>query len=253
MVTFETVFQTDRGQVRSYNEDCGIILPHNTAPLLLAVIADGMGGHQAGDVASQMAVAHLKEAWQKESGIITRPIDAEAWLKSEIEHVNGVMYAHSVATEGCEGMGTTLVVAICANAWVSVAHIGDSRCYLYQQGALKRVTEDHSLVNELLKTGALTEEDAANYPRKNVLLRALGTEEQVNMDQVTLPVEDEVVLLLCSDGLSNKLTDVELEAMLIGEAALQALAEQLTAVANARGGEDNISIALVRFKAGDDE
>ncbi len=144
-------------------------------------------------------------------------------------------------------MGTTIVAAICTEKFATIANIGDSRCYLYNESGFKQVTEDHSLVNELVRTGQISKEDAENHPRKNVLLRALGTEMKVDIDISTVIFEEDDVLLLCSDGLSNKVNEQEMYEIIKNDQPLEEKADSFIDLANHYGGEDNITLVLIQF------
>ena len=239
------IFKTDRGKVRQHNEDNGGIFK-NSEGVRLAIVADGMGGHRAGDVASAMTIDLLKKGWEVSTGIETAN-DAEDWLKQQIFTVNQLLFEHAEANTECKGMGTTIVAAICTDKFATIANIGDSRCYLYNESGFKQVTEDHSLVNELVRSGQISKEDAENHPRKNVLLRALGTEMQVEMDIMTVIFEENDLLLLCSDGLTNKVSELELEETVTNGQSLEEKANSLIDKANHYGGEDNITLVLVQF------
>lgn len=178
------VFITDKGKIRQHNEDNGGVFL-NQAGQRLAVVADGMGGHRAGDVASEMTISKLKEKWA-ESPLIETAEHAERWLKQSILEVNETLLNHSKTHAECQGMGTTIVAAILTDLFSTIAHIGDSRCYILNETGFSKITEDHSLVNELLRSGQISKEDAENHPRKNVLTRALGTESTVEMDIKTI-------------------------------------------------------------------
>lgn len=242
----KAVFMTDRGKVRLHNEDNGGIFanPHGQR---LAIVADGMGGHRAGDVASDMTTNHLKGLWEASSRIHTAE-EAEDWLKVSVLEVNKQLFQHSLNHSECEGMGTTIVAAICTDLFATVVNIGDSRCYLMNESGFKQLTEDHSLVNELVRSGQISREDAEHHPRKNVLLRALGTEENVEMDLKTIIFEEGDVLLLCSDGLSNKVSQDEMESIITTESSLEEKAEEFIKRANQNGGEDNITLAIVEYQ-----
>ncbi|KZZ82892.1 Stp1/IreP family PP2C-type Ser/Thr phosphatase [Bacillus sp. SJS] len=247
----ETAFRSDIGKVRSHNEDCtGIFF--NREQAAFAVVADGMGGHLAGDVASSMAVSAFREFWEKSEGIHT-PDDAEKWLRGKIEEVNRLLFDHALHHPECSGMGTTFVGAICTRSFATIGHIGDSRCYLFNASGFKQITEDHSLVNELVRSGEITKEDAEHHPRKNVLMRAMGTELRVQVEIKSFCTEEGDALLLCSDGLSNKVSETEMENILVSGAALNDSADKLIRLANENGGEDNISVAMVLMPSGDGE
>ncbi len=249
----KTVIRTDIGKVRSHNEDyVGIF--HNKGNALLAVVADGMGGHLAGDVASQMASTLLQNKWE-ETGPITDPDQGKRWLSDSLKDVNESLFRHAKENPDCMGMGTTIVAAIIHESFAVIAHVGDSRCYMVTADGFQLLTEDHSLVNELVKTGQISKKDAEHHPRKNVLLRALGTETKVEVDIKTVPFKDGNILLLCSDGLSNKLSDEKIFEILRGEESLEEKADTFIRLANDGGGEDNITLAIIqnsqRGKAGD--
>jgi PPM family protein phosphatase len=241
----KAVFMTDKGKIRQHNEDNGGIFI-NLAGQRLGLVADGMGGHRAGDVASAMTIASLKGYWEQTNRLETAE-ESEQWLKDHIKTVNSQLFEHSQINDECEGMGTTLVAAICTNRFISIAHIGDSRCYLSNELGFNQVTEDHSLVNELVRTGQISKEDAEHHPRKNVLLRALGTEAQVDTDIKTITFEEGDCLLLCSDGLSNKVKETAMVEVLSQDNSLAEKAAKLIEIANHNGGEDNITLVIVEF------
>ena len=238
---------TDRGKVRQHNEDsCGVFT--NKDGDTLAIVADGMGGHRAGDVASSMTTSKLKTLWE-ESTSIQSPETAEKWLEDSIRLVNEGLYNYAQENTDCLGMGTTVVAAICTSTFSTIAHIGDSRCYLLNQSGYKQITEDHSLVNELVKSGQISREDAEHHPRKNVLLRALGTESIVEMDITTIVLDEQDQLLICSDGLSNKVSDLLMSEILHKDLDLEMKAKTLVNLANENGGEDNITIVIVDYSS----
>ncbi|WP_096269934.1 Stp1/IreP family PP2C-type Ser/Thr phosphatase [Paucisalibacillus globulus] len=239
-------FLTDRGQVRIHNEDSGGIFPGDNGQYL-AIIADGMGGHQAGDVASEMATTILEKRWRENEGLKS-PEAAEEWLEQTLIEANTSIYQHSLEKEECQGMGTTIVVAICTEEFITVAHIGDSRCYLYNEFSFKQITEDHSLVNALVQSGQISKDDALVHPRKNVVLKALGTSELVEPDIQTIVWEDGDKLLLCSDGLTDKVLDGELADYMKSTTDIKEVGQKLIDLANERGGEDNVSLVILQHE-----
>lgn len=241
------IFQTDKGKIRQRNEDNGGIFT-NSENVRLAIVADGMGGHNAGDVASQMTVDFLNNEWSKFTNITTAE-KAETWFNERIAEINQAILKHSRTYEECEGMGTTLVAAICTDDFATVANVGDSRCYILNENGFKQITEDHSLVNELVKTGIISKEDAEHHPRKNVVLKALGTEEKIEADIKTILIEDGDYLLLCSDGLSDKITEVQMKEILEDEDAIEEKAQKLIEMANQNGGEDNITLIIIEVSS----
>lgn len=239
----EAHFLTDIGQVRSHNEDSGGIF-YNSAEQMLAIVADGMGGHQAGDIASQMATQVIQKKWETQAELET-PERLENWITETVTEANTAVFTESKVKPELEGMGTTLVIAVCTDEFITIAHIGDSRCYIYKNDGLKQITEDHSLVNELVRSGQISADDAEFHPRKNVLLRALGTEESVVCDIQTMEWETGSKILLCSDGLTNKVIDTELTEYLSKPDQGNKIGQELIDLANERGGEDNISLAII--------
>lgn len=243
-------YMTDRGQVRTHNEDSGGIFC-NVTHQLLGIIADGMGGHRAGDVASRMATELIGEKWG-ETSHFTSPERVEKWLSKTLKEINQVILKKSQKNKDCQGMGTTIVISVCTEDFVSIAHVGDSRCYMLNEDGFKQVTEDHSLVNELVRTGQISIEDAEHHPRKNVLLKALGTEKIVTADIKTLEWESTNKLLLCSDGLTNKISNDELGDYINQKKDIQTIGDDLVQLANERGGEDNVSLVLINHESSDE-
>ncbi|MGD7043634.1 Stp1/IreP family PP2C-type Ser/Thr phosphatase [Jeotgalibacillus proteolyticus] len=242
----QSAFISDQGKVRRLNEDAGGIYLHPQGHLL-AVVADGMGGHRAGDVASKMAVDKLQGLWMDSPAII-KPIDAERWLQSSIENINENLHLYAKANKDCEGMGTTIVAAICTDEFVTIGNVGDSRGYIISQASkIRQVTEDHSFVNALVQSGEITKQDAEHHPRKNLLLKSLGSDGLVKPSISTITIDDGNIILLCSDGLSNKLDETILADTITQAISLNERASKLVDIANHNGGEDNITIAAVEY------
>ncbi|WP_181186212.1 Stp1/IreP family PP2C-type Ser/Thr phosphatase [Alkalicoccus urumqiensis] len=235
---------TDVGRVRKHNEDTvDVIQLHNHA--LLAVVCDGMGGHRAGDVASRLAVEELKALLQKETLPEELDLCTEV-LKQAVYSVNERLNEYQRTHPECAGMGTTMTAVVVTDSGISSVNVGDSRLYEWTPEALVQLTNDQSLVGELLRRGEISEVEAAHHPRKNVLLQALGTESSVNVDAASFPGKTGGLLLLCSDGLTNKLSDSDLHEI-IGQKHLP-LSERINMCideANNRGGEDNITLILI--------
>ncbi|MGP4040347.1 Stp1/IreP family PP2C-type Ser/Thr phosphatase [Gracilibacillus sp. D59] len=235
------VYQSDKGRVRQLNEDAVAVFPGDNG--LLAVVADGMGGHQAGDVASKLTIEQVEKLWSELDEPL-EDLDLEKWLTDSIKEVNNVVYEKAQSDSSCQGMGTTVVVAICTADELAIGHIGDSRAYLFSQSTWKQVTNDHSLVGELVRTGQLSKEDAQVHPKRNVILKALGTELDLEPDIFHSKWNDFSRLLICSDGLTNKITDEELHQIIMQTEDGQ-LSQTLIDLANERGGEDNITLAII--------
>jgi serine/threonine protein phosphatase PrpC len=230
-----TTWKTDTGRQRRDNEDNAFA----RAPLF--VIADGMGGAQAGEVASKIAV----EAFQAELPDAGSP---EERLADRAQDANRKIYEISRAEHERAGMGTTLTAVYVDDADLAVAHVGDSRAYLFRHGELGRLTQDHTLVEELVRRGKLTEEQAAEHPQRSIITRALGVDPEVEVDTRTYAGRAGDVVLLCSDGLTSMISEEEIVSILNGEDDLDRAAERLIAAANEAGGRDNITVILFRLE-----
>jgi protein phosphatase len=236
----ETVWRTDTGRQRRENEDSAYV----HAPVF--VVADGMGGAQAGEVASRMAIETFEEGLPG-SGT------PEGRLAELVRDANQRIYDRSRAEHGRAGMGTTLTAAYLADGDLAIAHVGDSRAYLLRDGQLTRLTQDHSLVDELVRQGKLTEAQAAEHPQRSIITRALGPEPEVEVDTFSYPMQVGDVLLLCSDGLTSMVSEVRVAEILRGAATLDEAADRLIDEANEAGGRDNITVVLSRLAEVDRE
>jgi PPM family protein phosphatase len=236
----ESIWRTDTGRQRRENEDSAYV----HAPVF--VIADGMGGAQAGEVASRMAVEAFEEGLPP-SGT------PEARLAELVRNANHRIYDRSRADQGRAGMGTTLTAAYLDDARLAIAHVGDSRAYLFRDGELTRLTQDHSLVDELVRQGKLTEAQAAEHPQRSIITRALGPEPEVEVDTWTYPVRTGDVLLLCSDGLTSMVSEDRVAQILGSADSLKAVADELIKEANEAGGRDNITVVLSRFAEAEED
>ena len=236
---------TDTGRVRSANQDYvfASIEPVGVLPDLF-LVADGMGGHQAGDYASRFIaenlVAHFK---------MTEDTRIVKVLKDGIEKVNELLYQESMKKPELNGMGTTLVTAVIEDSTMYVANVGDSRLYLIRD-RLKQITKDHSYVEELVSLGQLERGSKDYREKKNIITRAVGTEDKLEIDFFEVGLEPGDYILLCSDGLSNMLEDAEIEEIICSELELPEKAEKLITVANDNGGKDNIAVVLIEPQLG---
>ncbi len=223
---------THPGQVRTSNEDAFLVEGH------LFVVADGMGGHNAGEVASEMAVESLRRA--------AANIVDEATLSTALQQANEEIHTESMMNHVRHGMGTTIAaLAVTNNDTVLVANVGDARIYRWHEGNLSRVTKDHSYVQELVDEGVITLEEARVHPRRNIVTRALGIDTQVEISTATLPITIGARYVLCSDGLVDEVTDSEISAILSRYENSTAAAEALISAANSAGGRDNITVIVV--------
>lgn len=247
----EFIHRTDIGKKRAINEDYLDVVEKEQG-MVLAVLADGMGGHNAGDVASELAVRFLVDRFQKSTLHLTSDANTvSSWLKEAYEGANERISTIAESDPSCKGMGTTLIAAVFQNNKVTFAHIGDSRVYLYSKGEINPLTKDHSYVNVLLDSGEINEEQARTHPRKNMLMKAIGTEISIDPDILTVTVRPEEFMLICSDGLSNMVSAEQMVHVLQSEATLQAKVETFIELANEQGGEDNISLIISRVRAGE--
>lgn len=243
----QVVAITDIGRVREINEDYVMVCPLDEGELSLAILADGMGGHLAGEVASRDATETIATTILTELAKEDDQIDLEPLISNAIATANSIIYSRAQSNVKYKGMGTTVVLALADTNKAIIGHIGDSRAYLYSSGDLQQLTSDHTLVNQLLISEKISLEEAENHPQKNVLIRALGTDQEVEIELQTIDWIEGDLLLLSSDGLSNKLTIDELSRQLAkSDQDLAVLAENLVDAANELGGEDNISLIILK-------
>jgi len=239
----KSFYITDAGRVRSHNEDSVTIVKNQSSEHLM-IVADGMGGHRAGEVASSMVVTQIGSRFQKLSSIGSKQ-DAVNWLRENVKEINSAIIKYSEENPEAQGLGTTCVMALLTKDFLMFVNIGDSSGFVIKNGKLKKVTKDHTLVNFLVETGDLSAEQAKNHPKKNVLMRALGASDQCELD--IFDVETDVDgILLCSDGLTNMLSNEQIEKVLDEEEIeVDEKLIKLIKKCNVRGGLDNISIALL--------
>ena len=232
---------TDTGRRRRRNEDAFVCEP----PLF--AVADGMGGAQAGEVASRLAADSVREAKLGDLPSPEQTVDI-------IREANRRVYAYSSENASTRGMGTTMTVALVEGSVVTIGHVGDSRAYLLREDQLTQLTQDHSLVAELVRSGRLSPKEAESHPRRSVITRALGTESDVEVDVFSIRAQSGDLFLLCSDGLTSMVSDEEIAKLLVAARAdLDSAGEKLVAAANQAGGEDNITVVLFELEAGEPE
>jgi len=230
------------GLVRKTNEDSSLVCEE----LQLLAVADGMGGHQAGEVASRLALDTISDYLFENKGHIDA--NPAGVLREALEEANQKIFRQAQQEPDYHGMGTTITAALLPPGKMCLAHVGDSRAYLIRGGDIRLVTDDHSLVNELIKNGGITEDEASRHPHRNVLTRAIGSSAGVDVDiyeETTLPGD---ILLLCTDGLSNLLNPDEIREMVAAAPSLDGGAGNLVDQALARGGSDNITVVLCRVE-----
>jgi serine/threonine protein phosphatase PrpC len=244
-LSWEFASLTDVGKLRAHNEDA----VHVDSALGLALLADGMGGYKGGEVASAMAVSLMHGSfgrWFAHAGMQAPARVVRRALQAATDEANGSILQAGTTNPELQGMGTTLVLAAFRPQRVLVGHIGDSRCYRLRNNKLELLTRDHSLRQQQLDAGAITPEEAANSPTRNLVTRAVGVEAQVLLEMHEHSARAGDLYMLCSDGLSEMISDEQLFTLLQHDAGLQKKAALLVAIANDNGGRDNISVVLAR-------
>ena len=237
--------ESDIGLKRTINEDRAAFF-ERPDHYKLAILADGMGGHNAGDVASEMAITGMQQLFlQVEATNLETKQQQIEWLRNAVSQINQSIYQYSLTHENCNGMGTTMIAILLDHHDCLISHVGDSRVYHFTKNEVKLITRDHSYVNILVENGEISEEEAQHHPQRNFILKALGTEFSVEPDFYETSLSDEAYLLICSDGLSNKLTTREMAEIVLPPTTLQNKGKKLVQLANDRGGEDNISLILM--------
>lgn len=247
----KTFYLTDSGKVRDHNEDSVTILKNANKEYLM-IVADGMGGHRAGEVASSMVVTHIGKRFQELSSVGSK-LDAINWMKDNISEINKSILDYTEENPESTGMGTTVVMALLTNDYLIFGNIGDSSGFVLKNGKLHKVTHDHTLVNLLVQAGDLTEEEAKYHPKKNVLMKALGATTNVDLDIFDVDTKVDGILL-SSDGLTNMLSKEQIEKVLNDEELdIEEKVIKLIRKSNARGGTDNISVAYLVIEGGEEK
>ena len=239
----KSFYLTDTGRVRSHNED-SVTIVKNASGEHLMIVADGMGGHRAGEIASSMVVTQIGTRFSNLSTIGSK-MDAVKWLKENVDEVNASILKYGEEHTESTGLGTTVVMALLTKDFLIFVNIGDSSGYVLKNKVLHKITKEHTLVNFLVETGELTPEEAINHPKKNVLMKALGASEKQELDIFDVDPNVDAILLV-TDGLTNMLTMDQVEKVLNDdELKYEDKLIKLIRKCNARGGTDNISIAYL--------
>jgi len=244
--------QTDVGRSRDHNEDAYLLAPESD----LFIVADGLGGHAAGEVASAMAVKEIAGFFQATDadGELTWPFKMdrsqsydENRLGTAIKLANSKIHAHSLSDPNCKRMGSTIVSVYFRKGKAIFGHVGDSRAYLWRGGEFSQVTEDHSLLAQFIRQGNMTPEEIENFPHKNVILRALGQNDSVEVELQSHDIQSGDIYLLCSDGLSGMITDAHIAQIMesFGD-DIEGATRELVDAANMAGGKDNVTVVLAR-------
>jgi len=248
-MNYEFSIRTDPGLARENNEDSVTV----DEPTRLAILADGMGGYNAGEIASGMATTFIKSElgrWLAQAGRHANAKEVRRAMEICVDNANRSIFNAANSNPQYSGMGTTLVVGVFQDGRLLLGHIGDSRCYRLRGSELAQITKDHSLLQEQMDAGLITPEQAAVSTNKNLVTRALGVEDAVLLDVNEHRVEPGDIYLMCSDGLSDMVDDAGIERILAGDVTLEEKAVQLVDAANANGGRDNISVMLAQADSG---
>lgn len=244
MLKNQVYAKTDIGKIRLHNEDAVNIYRIKNCTVM--VVADGMGGHEAGDIASQMVIESIErnlttcESFQ-DAEMVRR------WIKDVLYQINQDILNYIEMQEITHGMGTTVVIAMITGPFIAFAHIGDSRAYILAHKQLRQVTKDHTFVRDLVDKGQLSERAARFHPHRNIIMNALGVSRDLKFDYLILENYDLDAILLCSDGLTSMLDDSEILQVLIQKGYTEEKVDLLIEIANQNGGHDNISVALCEF------
>ncbi len=232
---------TDTGRMRAQNQDAAFAsdAPVGCLPSLF-VVADGMGGHQAGDYASRRAVETIRQVLEEHAS--GEPVQA---MSEAITTANGTIYQEAKSDRSKAGMGTTMVAAVIGGDQLSVANVGDSRLYLFRDGLLRQITQDHSVVEEMVRKGEMAKDRARNHPKRSMITRAVGAEPKVRIDFFDETVEKGDLVLMCTDGLTGMVEDDEIARVLSGEGSVEAKVRELIDKANENGGADNITVIII--------
>jgi 23S rRNA (adenine2503-C2)-methyltransferase len=244
--TLRFAAESDRGLVREINEDCYRIIKGSSRTPFVFIVADGMGGHNCGEIASRMTVEYISDA--VEQGVLDfgSAEDMEKALNGIVKGANKAVIEASLEQPETSGMGTTMTMAVIYKNTVTVAHVGDSRVYLVRAGNIRQLTEDHSYIGELVRNGTITREEAKEHPSKHVITRAIGSSTELEADIVSLEYEKDDIFVLCTDGLTNKLEEDEILDMVVGNEPAGACAKLVNA-AKSKGGEDNITVIVIKI------
>ncbi len=234
---------TDTGRVRQNNEDCYATFRKGRDGVF--IVADGMGGHAVGELASRTAVQYVVDSLPTGLARVRTSREMEELLHSMVERANVKVYLQSLDNRRYKGMGTTLTVAVIRDWRLYLSHIGDCRVYLLHGSSLQRLTVDHTLVQELLDSGSITVEEANNHPKRHMLMRSLGVNEYMSPDTQSFDISEGDLIMLCTDGLYGMVPEQTIRSILRHHKDLDSCLDQLVEAANQAGGKDNITIILV--------
>ncbi len=236
-------FKTDKGMLRGGNEDSIFVMPEQD----LYIVADGVGGHNSGELASRMSVGFMAQyvVLNPVSAVQTKR-DLKKYFKTCFDGANELVYSTSEQEEINRGMATTTVLCYLRSGWAYVVNVGDSRAYLVRDGVLRQATEDHTYINEMVKQGMITEEEAQDRSDKNMITRAIGGEKTVRPDFYQFEICSGDIIILCTDGLYGEVSDERITELSMGTRSMHRLAKNLVDEANKSGGKDNISVICIK-------
>lgn len=237
--------KSDKGIVRDVNEDYYKVIMGNSGLPPVFIIADGMGGHNSGEIASKMAVESAAKYILENIEFITSEETVCEVIVKAMDQANSYVYTKSQEQQDNFGMGTTLIIAVAYNNKIHIAHIGDSRVYIIRNGRIERITTDHSYIEELIKNGSLTREEARNHPQKNLITRAIGCSENIQIDTYSCDICKNDSFVLCTDGLTNMLGDDEIMMVVEHSDSQENACNELVERANRNGGADNITAIII--------
>ncbi|SHI04328.1 Stp1/IreP family PP2C-type Ser/Thr phosphatase [Sporanaerobacter acetigenes] len=238
---------SDIGKARENNQDSYFYSQRMDFPLF--IVADGMGGHKAGEVASCMAVEIVKDFFldKKKQNLLDNEENLISFIEESINRANDKIYKKAISNEQYNGMGTTLTMAYFLNGKVFIGHVGDSRAYLVRDNGLMQLTDDHSLVAELVKKGSISKEEAQYHPQRNIITRAVGTSEEIDVDIKFVEIKNDDILLMCTDGLTSMIEENEIKNLLLVGSNMQESCNDLIKKANDLGGLDNITVIAMKI------
>jgi Serine/threonine protein phosphatase len=237
--------RTDKGSVRELNEDyCNVISGYPGIPDAF-IIADGMGGHNSGEIASKAAVDCITNAILETPELFSENNDAADAIRKLMLTANDTVYKKSLEGSGNFGMGTTLILAVIIGKTMYIGHVGDSRLYHIKKDSMTQITTDHSYIEELIRNGSLTREEGAKHPKKNIITRAIGCFEEIEVDTYICELEADDYFVMCTDGLTNMLEDEEIKRTVVGNTTSKAC-EELVFKALKNGGEDNVTVIVIK-------
>lgn len=239
--------KSDRGRIREINEDYLSVVTGASQELHAFVIADGMGGHNAGEIASKLAVDSVAECIERSQEQLSHPDEISKTIEQIMQQANQTVFDKSKESQDNFGMGTTLIVAVLSGNSIHIGHIGDSRAYLVRGESIERITTDHSYIEELIKNGSLKREEAEKHPKRNLITRALGCSDEMLVDSYICDIRENDVFILCTDGLTNMVDEARIRDILTNIDDPQLACDELIRTANENGGEDNISVIVVKI------